>query len=341
MYNVKLFYLMFLIFFIFGIQSVFGSTIAGTVYDKQRNPLPDVDIELLDDLSRVRAHRNTDGNGRYEFTGLSDGRYTVRVSPIRYDLVDEERLVEIVTISFVPGQNSPISEIVDFYLSPRRGSIAEVEASVVFAQEIPKEARKVYENAVNDLANKRTQPGLDGLKQAVKIFPNYFLALQRLGREYFLKGNFSEAVSFLLKAAEINNKSPLTFYCLGYSLFKLGYYKAAIVALKQAAFLSPASASVFFTLGTSERLEGQFAEAETHLIKALKLTKGAFPDLHWQLALLFGENLKKYSEAAKELEQFLEERPTARDGENIKKIIKNYRDKAEQEKNNPRKKPVS
>ncbi|MGC2239196.1 MAG: carboxypeptidase regulatory-like domain-containing protein [Pyrinomonadaceae bacterium] len=324
---------------IVGLQSIFANTITGTVYDSRKNPLADVDVELLDDLSRAQSRTKTDGNGRYEFSGISDGRFTIRVQPFRYDYVQQEQQVELVSVSAISSgaraegaaSGGSATTIQDFFLVAKKGSIAEVEASVVFAQEVPKEAKAAYEKALKALAKKQFEPGMEDLKLAIKIFPNYFLALQQLGKEYFIKGNFAEAAPFLVRAADVNNKSPLSFYTLGYCLHKLGYNKAAIVSLKQAANLSPASASIFFALGTAERLENQFADAETHLKQAKKLAQGVFPDLHWQLALLYGENLKKYSEAADEFEQFLIERPNAQDAEKIKNIIKSYREKSKQQ----------
>lgn len=307
--------------------SALGSSISGTVYDNRQSPVADVDVELLDDLSRFRARTATDGNGRYEFGGLGDGRYTVRVLPLRYDLIPQEQPVEIVTVSAI-GQVTSVTEFKDFYLTPRRGSITDVEASVVVAQEIPKEARAAYEKAVDDLAKKRTDQGITGLLRAIEIFPDYFVALQRLANEHFLRGRYSEAIPLAVRAAEVSDKSPLSFYILGYSLHKLGYNKAAIVSLRRAAVLSPASVAILFSLGVAERMEGLYTEAEAHLARAKRLVQTPFAELHWQLAVLYGENLGRYAEAADEFEQFLKARPNAKDADKIRTIIKSYRAKS-------------
>ncbi len=69
-------------------QKTFASTIAGIVYDNKRNPLTEVDVELLDDYYRLVNRTKTNASGRYEFGGLGDGRFTVRVLPFRYDFAD-------------------------------------------------------------------------------------------------------------------------------------------------------------------------------------------------------------------------------------------------------------
>ena len=145
------------------------------------------------------------------------------------------------------------------------------------------------------------------------------------------KGEFSEAAGIFLKATEINPKSPTTLFYLGYSLNKLNYNKAAVTALNQAHTLAPASMEVLLALGIAERTEGKFADAEKHLLKAKRLTKVNIPDIHWELAQLYGLNLKKYKEAVGELEQYL--KAGKYDDEHIKKIKRLITDFQEKAKN--------
>jgi tetratricopeptide (TPR) repeat protein len=311
-------------------HNVQASTIMGIVYDNQRNPLSDVDVELLDDFYRSVNRARTDGNGRYEFGGLKDGRYSVRVLAFRYDFIDETASVEIATItSGVAGQvgNAIIPQ--DFYLQPKKGSLLEAELAVVFAQAVPKEAEKIYGNALKNLSQKKTDEGIVQLRESIKLFPNYYLALHRLGRELFFKGEYGEAAQMSLKATEVNPKSGTSFYYLGNSLSKLNYNKAAIVALNQALVIAPSSVQVLYVLGKAENLEGKYTDAEKHFLEAKKLSKTAIPDIHWELAQLYGNSFKKYTEAADELELYL--KAGKFDGEHtkrIKKIIINLREKA-------------
>jgi len=67
-----------------------------------------------------------------------------------------------------------------------------------------------------------------------------------------------------------------------------------------------------------------FEKAEQALKKAVKLGD-ASPDVHWQLALLYGKEMNKYDEAAKELEAYLKLSPEAPNKEDIKKLIKQFK----------------
>lgn len=310
-------------------QKTFASTIAGIVYDNKRNPLTEVDVELLDDYYRLVNRTKTNASGRYEFGGLGDGRFTVRVLPFRYDFADESALVEITTITSVSNQVGNTYLTQDFYLTPRKGSLADTETGVIFAQETPKEAQKIYEAATKDLSRRKNDEGIAGLRKAINIFPDYFLALQSLGKELFAKDEYGEAIQILLKASEVNPNSPTTFYYMGYSLVKLNYTKAAIIPLNQALSLAPSSVQILYVLGIAETGETKYLDAEKHLLQAEKLSKADVPEIHWQLAQLYGNHLRKFKEAADELELYLktgkfDEEQKAK----IKKTINELREKA-------------
>ncbi len=304
-----------------------ASTIMGIVYDHQMNALPDVDVELEGNTGTFRNHIRTDSTGRYQFSGLGNGYFTVRVMPFRYDYEEQSQTIYIQTISVAGGRTND-TIIQDFHLAPRKGSLIEYEAKVVFAQEVPNEAKKAYEKAVAAFSKKQTEEGIARLNDAIAKFPSYFEALFQLGKIYFFRGEYAESARLLVKAADINNKSAMSFFLLGDSLRRLGYNKAALIALGQAYTMIPSSAQLLLSLGTVERLEGKYTEAEQHLKQARKFSRNENPEIHWQLAHLYGLNLKRYSEAADEFETFLKARPDAKDAEKIKKLIKEFREKA-------------
>ncbi|MBK7704189.1 MAG: tetratricopeptide repeat protein [Acidobacteria bacterium] len=277
----------------------------GFIFDKQRNPLPEVEMELLNDLGQTIRRTRTDNTGKYEFGGLSNGRYQVKAMPFRYDLEDMTQDQEINTQNIRGGEGAGNFSL-DFILQPRKGGLADAELSVVFAQDVPDEAKKFYKTAVEHFAKGRQPEGISALADAIKVFPNYFQALYRMGSELFFQKRFKDAIPFLFKASDLNPKSATSFYYLGYSLHSLGkqYNKSALLVLTEAATLAPSSFQVLFTLGKIEREEGKAADAEKHLLQAKKSTKTPIPSLHFELAQTFAD-LKKYKDAADELETFI------------------------------------
>lgn len=322
----------FFLLIVFSTQNVLAAnTIMGVVYDRLRAPLSGVEVELLDEYYRLLRRVRTDSIGRYQFGGLNNGNYTIRVLPFQYDLQDQSQYIELQAISARPGEQGSTFITQDFYLQPKKGGLAETEIGLVFAQDIPQAAKKIYDKALKDLASKRTTEGILGLNEAVKLFPNFYLALHRIGKELFKIKKYQEAVPFLIKAAEINPKSATSFYYLGYALYNLGkeYNKSAITSLNQAQILAPSSTQVLYVLGKVERSAGKYDDAEKHLLQAKKLSKVSIPEIHKELAQLYADNLKKYKEAADELELYLRaSRLSRQDEEKTKKIISDLRKKA-------------
>lgn len=306
------------------------STIQGTIFDKQRNRLPDIDVELLNDYYQSIKRTKTDGAGTYSFTGLTNGRFTVKVYAFRYDLEDQESLIDINTLN-IRGGEGPGYFPQDFYLLPKKGGLKEAELSVIFAQEVPKEAQTLYEKAIKNLSDKRTDEGVAGLMESIKAFPDYYLALYRLGVELYIRGQYKESIPVFLKATQVNQKSATSYYYLGSALHKLGkeYDKAALASLNKAAFLAPASPQIFLLLGKIERAMGNFADSEKHLLQAKKISTAKNPEIHWELAQLYANGMKKYTEAADELELYMKAiKLSDEDEKKIKELIITLREKA-------------
>lgn len=317
----------------FSVNAFSISTIAGTVYDKQRNPLRDIEVELLDEYYRIfqnGGRTRTDGSGRYQFSGLPDGRYTVRVYAFRHDLEDQEFPVEVRTQNIRGGEGSGYFTQ-DFVLIPRKGGLKDAELSVVFVQEIPKDAETAFKRSAQHLSNKRDAEGFAELKKAIDIFPDYYAALYRYGQELFIRKRFADAVHVFIKTSEINPKSAASLYYLGSSLHNLGseYNKSSLTALQQALILAPASVQVLWQIGKVERGIGKFSDAEKHLLLAKKLSTSRVPEIHKELAQLYANDLKKFAEAAAELEQYLKaSKMTGEDEKKTRKLIEDLRKKA-------------
>lgn len=318
------------LFILFVGTALAASNVQGTVYDKQRNALPDVDIELLNDNYQSLQRTKTDGAGRYYFNGLSDGRFTVRAFAFRYDLADQEIPFEIQTLT-VRGTEGVSTVVQDFFLVPKKGSLKESELGVVFAQDVPADAKASYTQAVKDLAGKRDVEGFQGLKKSLELFPKYYDALHRFGVELYIRKQYLESASVFMQAVEINPKSATSFYYLGYDFYNLGdkYNKAARTATKEALTMAPASLQVLMLMGKVERRDGNFVEAEKHYLLAQKLSSNKIPDIQWELALLYGKDMKKYNEAATELEIYIKLKAgDAAEEQKVRKLIADFRAKS-------------
>lgn len=300
------------------------STISGHVFDDQRAPIANLFVELQDENLQVLQSTRTNSSGVYFFRNLRPGTYNVRVKTMGTDLLEQTGQVDI--LSRPPrGSSAGVSfESKDFYLrTSRKKEVG--KALIVFAQEVPDAAKKEY--AIAELSKNNPAELLRHLEAAVGIFPTYFEALQMLGNEYVRLGKFSEALTTLKRALAVNTSSFPSWYGRAYAEYSLGMAAPAVDSATRAVTLRPDSAEASLLIGVSYRLAGNFIGAEKMLRKSNLLMGGNSADVHWNLALLYGHNLKRYDDAARELEEYLKTSKSANEPQ-IRKLIDQFRERA-------------
>ena len=298
-----------------------ANSISGHVFDEQRNGIPDLQVELLNDVDSVIQRTKTDSSGLFAFRRLTTGVFQVRVQTYGtdYDSGQTQRVQLERTRAF---------EQVDFVLKTRRSTSASATPGAVFVQEVPESARKEFEQGVMLLRKKdqRTE-ALIKLNEAVEIFPSYYEALELLGNEYVKDEKYQEAVPVLTKALEVNKRAYHSLYSLSVAQYNLKELTEAVDLMRRAISLNPNSINANLWFGMLLRYSAKLDEAETYLKRADQLAGSKNADAHWQLALLYNQ-LKRPKEAADHLEVFLKVQPDSRDAENIKKLIKKLRQQA-------------
>lgn len=309
-------------------QQSYRNTVNGFVFDSQRTPITQIPVEITNEVGQVLGRTKTDGSGRYFFGGLSSGRFTIRVLPFGTDF--EEQAADVEIVNFVrQGSSTSDSAQKDFYLrSRRRNPESKSVTGTLFAQEIPEEAKKAYERGISELENNRPVQGMELLLQAVKIFPDYYLALERLGREYVAQQKFDFARAAFLKTVSVNDRSFNGWYGLSYAAYALKDTKYGVPAALKAVELDSSSVDAYLILGLANRQAKIFSESEKAFLQAKKLANGQNADVFWNLALLYANDLKRYKEAADELEMYLKVSIDDAKKESVKKLIADFRQKA-------------
>jgi tetratricopeptide (TPR) repeat protein len=308
-----------------------NNSISGFVFSSKRNPIANVSVELLDEFHRLISRVKTQDSGRYIFSRVPQGRYFVMVSSLSSEYEESTKEIEIVNITRQSGSTTAVSASenvqLDFYLRNKRTLNPTTSNNVVFAQEIPQEAQKHYKNGLDKLKENKQKEGMEEILKAIAIFPQYYLALEKLSQEFIKQGNYKISFDFANKAVEVNPKSYESWYAIGYSAYQLKKFEEAVKALNIAISLNQSSVNALFLIGVNLRQVGKFLEAKENLIKAKKVADKPIPEIHWQLALLYTNDLKKYSLAADELELFLKATKNYQETEKVKKLIKTLRTK--------------
>lgn len=304
-----------------------GNSVSGFVFDASRQPIGSIYVELQTDLYSTIGRVRTTSNGFYAFRGLRDGNYVIKVLPFATNYLEQSKSISLVSFSVVPGRGAA-SEQVDFYLQADKNAAAQSLGApgVVFAQNVPDDAKKFYDEGVRLLGEKKETEAFESLKKSLDIFPDYYQALDKLGTEYVLRGSYRPAYPLLVKAVQINPKSFTSTFGLGLAQYRLDEYAEAEKSLKLAAQLEGESANAHLWLGIVYHRNGKLTEAEKSLLLANKLTKGEANEIHWQLARLYNDQ-KRYKDAANELELFLKYNSNARDKDKIQETIQKLRQK--------------
>ncbi len=311
------------------------SVITGTVFVEAHRPIADIWVELLDDFNSVVSRDKTDGGGRFMFGSLLNGNYRVRVLPYGTDYEEYVQEVTLVSVSAISGRPGVDRQNIDIFLKVNKrapvGPFA-VGPRVIFVQEVPPSAQRLYEDGLRFLREKNEIAGMASLKQAIEVFPTYYLALDRLGGEYAIRGhrdrNYWEAAKLLLeRAVEINPRAINSIFGLGWTQYQLGLNSQAVANMERAVSLNSKSADAFLWLGKAQMRLAAIDKAEVAFKRANEITKGKVPEIHKLLAKIYGDQ-KRYREAADELELYLKTQSDNKDNAEIQELIKKLRAKA-------------
>jgi len=304
-----------------------ANVIEGTVFDPGHRAVPDLWIELQNEFNLNLFRVRTGGTGRFYFSGMGTGRYYIKVYTSGTDF--EEQTVAVEVVNVVANASDTVYQDVFLRLRKGKGNIGIKQATeAIFVQEVPADARRLYNQGVKDIAVKDesiVKKGQDELDQAIKIFPDYYDALNALGCYYVAVKDYAKSLPYLIHAIDVNQRTYSSFYSLGYAAYKLSQLPEATSASRAATILQPNSVNAQLLYGTVLRLTGNYDQSLEALLKAEKLSSDSpVAEVHWQLALVLN-HLKRDAEAADHLEKYLRINPDAANRKQVEELIRKLR----------------
>lgn len=310
------------------------NTLTVRIYGPGRTPLNEIHVELQNDTYTTVGRARSDSGGRVTFSGLADGTYKVRVLAYGTDYIEQTQDIVLASLGQLPsalGGGGGTNENLDIYLKVRDAVSSgpfSAPPGTVFAQVVPDAARKLYEKGVVELREKKEKEGFTSLRGAIELFPTYYLALERLGTEYVMRGPaYQEAARIILsKAIEVNPKGFPSTFGLGIAQYQLKMTNESVETLKRATTLHPNSVNAFMYLGMALKQAKRAAEAETALKRANAIGNGKGSEVLWQLARLYSEQ-NRYQEAADTLELYLKFQTDKSDAQKVRELIQQLREK--------------
>jgi len=273
--------------------------------------MPDQRIRVVLELNTggVASEVFADSVGNFEFRGVTANSYKVTVPSDHssYDTTSE-------TIE-VYGTFSR-TFIVQIYLKEKDSDVLVKPKgkllSVAEMQEVPKPAKKAYELGLKRAKENKPADAAKSFEEAIQQFPDYLLAINKLGEQFVALNQTEDAEKAFLRAINVSGKYALARINYGMLLVKQKRYPEAISQLEEANRLDAEFPMSHLNLGLAlMNLEPpDIDRAEKELTKAIESGGKEFSYVRLHL---FNLNLRRNTldKAVVQLEAYLKESPDA------------------------------
>src|SRR5438067_1276938 len=168
------------------------------------------------------------------------------------------------------------------------------------------------ENYVRGVVATANAEKIRRLKEAVRLNPNYTVAILALGKTYFDQREYSSAVAWLSKIPQSDKHAAEANFFLGLAAYYSGNIDRAAEALRVVADRFPLT-EAYNNLGVVEAKRSRTTSLE-YLQKAVQADPTE-PDYHFNLALSLARTTDKQA-AIRELKEVLSLRPTDAEARN-------------------------
>ena len=305
---------------------VFGSTteparsaqgnfiITGTVSLPDGNPAVHIKVRISGQTG-LNLETTTDGSGRYQFQ-VPGGRYRIEATnpqdsnqytdPIEADTsrTAGNRLLVHIYLRMPPTKQKK---------DPKPGVVSLAEAS----QQIPKDAKKAFEEGLRLKADNHIDQALKIFTRAIDLYPSYFQALAERGQLYIAKSQIAQAIADLERAVKLNEEWGPALRGLGYCYLEQQKFEDAARFLERAIAAEPGVANTHLFMGIASLALDRREPAKNALQESLRLDPKVAVTAHIYLADLYARQ-ERYTEAADELKIYLTASPGAPNAARLK-----------------------
>jgi tetratricopeptide (TPR) repeat protein len=285
------------VWLVFGAPAATSFAVNGTV-----EPAGQAVVWLYGATSPFSASTLTDDGGRFHFSGILPGSYTLGVITTAHG---EWRQ----TIDVGPGVADAKGRVNVRVRIDEAKSLAE-HRDIISARElsIPDSARKEYGKAEQRLSKHDADGAVAHLQRATELAPQFTAAWNTLGTLAYHAQQYAQAERYFRKAlaADPGEYEPLVN--LGGVMINLGQYRESWSFNKLAVSKQPNDALAHAQLGMACFALGKLDAAESELREAIRLDPRHFSNPQLLLADIY-EQERKPEAAADILEQFLKLHP--------------------------------
>ncbi len=269
-------------------------------------------------MNGIKRDVFSDEDGNYELRGLTRGRY--RVYAINPDV--PEQYCDPIEADTNRGYANRVQVDISLRLPLHRhgpDANAGIVSAAEAAQNIPKAARKSYEEGLKLQKENRADQALSQFSQAVELYPGYFQALTERANLLMQRNQLTEAESDFARALELNSKYSPALRGIGYCQIQQKRFAVAVGNLEKAFVLEPNIPLTLLLLGYGNLSLDRYEEAKQSLQRALKVGPESASRAHVYLAEVYAHE-QNFKEAADAIRAYLKLKPDAPDSAHLREL---------------------
>jgi len=270
-------------------------------------------VLLYSESGNLLLRETVPSNGRYRFLNLRPGRY---------EIVVELENLEIARVSV--NLSSPFKA--DFrkdielqWLDRNRRKKAQVISALDNYNRSKSQAAQ-FSKALEASNKKHYEKAIALLREIVVNDPKDFPAWTELGTAYFITKDFVESERAYLEALKLQPEYAVALISLGRLRIAEKKFDGAVEVLTNAVKAAPESAQANYFLGEAYLQLKLGSKAIGYLYEAIRLDPIGMADAHLRLAALYNAKQLK-DKAVAEYEAFLKQRPDYPDRKKIEAYI--------------------
>jgi tetratricopeptide (TPR) repeat protein len=294
-----------------------GIVVFGRVSRPDGKPASRVQVRI-EGLSGLQREVLTDDQGMYWHYGIPGGRYRLTVNDPNDPLIYTDPVEADSARSFANRLQ------VHIYLrrknetdgeSKKPGVVSVAEA----AQQIPRKARKAYEDGQRFRAEKKPDRALQSFSEAITLYPTYFQALTERGELRLERKETEAAVADFELALKANAEYAPALRATASIRMEQGKFDEAIEYFDRALAIEPKNAGAHLMHGYANLLLDRREPARESLSQALRLDPAGAARAHVYLSNLLTRE-GRFKEAADEMWAYLKDHPDAPDAAKLRSL---------------------
>ncbi len=304
-----------------GPRSLARHTIEGRIYLPTGRQLERPARITVSGIAGGEVSVMSDDNGAFIVRRLQPGRYSVVIDAGR----EFARVIEMVDIVDLgrSGRGQSVALQIRLQLAPSRtqGQPGVIDAAMA---NVPREALELYQKALEAARAGDSRKAIEHLREAVRLHPEFALAYNELGAQHMRLRQHDEAAQAFRTALSLAPDALAPRLNYGILLIQRRQFAEAETELRRALQRNDNFSTARLYLGRALISLDRHEEAERELRRVIAQGGNDEPLAHRFLGALYnarGDDAR----AIQELEAYLRLAPTARDANEVRRVINQLR----------------